>query len=100
MVSPAIHDGTPNTLLESMASGVLPVVGDLDSIREWVRDGENGLLVNPRDPRAVAQGIVRGLKDRKLRLAAAKMNSELIAERADYETNMVLAENFYQQLVD
>src|SRR5574340_620393 len=42
MVSPSVHDGTPNTLLEGMACGCLPVAGDLESIRGWVKDGENG----------------------------------------------------------
>ena len=35
-----MHDGTPNTLLEGMACGCLPVAGDLDSIREWLKPGQ------------------------------------------------------------
>ena len=35
-VSPSTHDGTPNTLLEAMACGCLPVAGDLESLREWI----------------------------------------------------------------
>ena len=50
MVSPSVHDGTPNSLLEGMACGCLPVAGDLESIREWIKDGENGLLVDATDP--------------------------------------------------
>lgn len=29
VVSPSIHDGTPNSLLEAMACGCFPVAGDL-----------------------------------------------------------------------
>ena len=57
-VSVSSHDGTPNTLLEAMACGCLPVCGDIESIREWIISGENGLLVDPQDPQAVANAII------------------------------------------
>lgn len=99
MVSPSIHDGTPNTLLEAMACGLLPVAGDLDSIREWITPGENGLLVNPNDAKALAAAILRGLSDADLRSKAAAHNATLIAERADYHSGMRRAEAFYQAVL-
>ncbi len=60
-VSISSHDGTPNTLLEAMAAGCLPICGDLPSIREWITPGENGLLVDPQDPKALAEAILLGL---------------------------------------
>lgn len=98
MVSPSTHDGTPNTLLEAMACGLLPVAGDLDSIREWITPGENGLLVNPNNANALAAAILRGLGDAQLRSKAAAHNATLIAEQADYSTGMRRAEAFYQAI--
>ena len=46
-VSPSVHDGTPNTLLEAMACGCIPVAGDIESLREWITPGLNGLLFDP-----------------------------------------------------
>ncbi|MCW5875196.1 MAG: glycosyltransferase [Anaerolineales bacterium] len=99
MVSPSTHDGTPNTLLEAMACGLLPVAGDLDSIREWITPGENGLLVDPNDAGALAAAILRGLGDAALRSKAASHNATLIAERADYYSGMRRAEAFYQAIL-
>lgn len=99
MVSPSTHDGTPNTLLEAMACGLLPVAGDLDSIREWIAPGENGLLVNPNDANALAAAILQGLHDSALRAQAAAHNANLIAERADYHSGMRRAESFYQAIL-
>lgn len=98
VVSPSTHDGTPNTLLEAMACGCLPVAGDLESIREWIRPGENGLLIDPADPHALAGAIVRGLNDAALRAQAASKNAALIAERAEYGRNMARAAQFYEKL--
>jgi glycosyltransferase involved in cell wall biosynthesis len=98
MVSPSVHDGTPNSLLEAMACGVFPVCGNLESIREWITDGENGLLVDPASPRALADATLRALDDAQLRAAAAKVNARLVTERADYSQNMQRIETFYQAL--
>lgn len=98
-VSPSEHDGTPNTLLEAMACGCFPVAGDIESLREWISDGENGLLVDPGDPAALAGAILRALGDAGLRRQAAEINTRLVAERADYRRVMAQAEGFYRSLV-
>lgn len=98
MVSPSTHDGTPNSLLEAMACGLLPICGDLESIREWIRDGENGLRVNPTDADALAAAILMALENVGLRESAAKINGQVVAERADHGANMKRAEEFYSEL--
>jgi len=99
LVSPSVHDGTPNTLLEGMASGCFPVAGDLESIREWITDGENGLLTDPTDPRKLAESIVRGLKNKNLRDQAAGLNAKRIAEEAEFNACMSQASVFYQRVI-
>ena len=46
-----------------MAAGRPLVVSDLPSIREFLRDGENALLVPPGDPEALSGAIARVLGD-------------------------------------
>ncbi len=99
VVSPSVHDGTPNTLLEAMACGCFPVVGDLESLREWITPGENGLLVNPNEPQELAAAILRGLTDSLLREEARRLNVKIIAERAEYRTVMEKVTGFYETLV-
>jgi glycosyltransferase involved in cell wall biosynthesis len=99
VVSPTTHDGTPNTLLEAMACGSFPVVGDIESLREWITPGVNGLLTTPDDPHALAGAIVQALENPALRASAAAYNQRLVAERAEYEQGMRRAEKFYQELV-
>lgn len=98
VVSPTAHDGTPNTLLEALACGCFPVAGDLESIREWITSGKNGLLVDAGDPSALAAAILRGLNDSALRRQAAEQNAVLIAERAEYTRNMARAAAFYEKI--
>jgi hypothetical protein len=99
VVSPSIHDGTPNSLLEGMACGCFPIAGDLESIREWITHGKNGLLVNPNDPQAIADGILLGLEREDLRRDAAGLNAKLISARAEFKTNMKRVVEFYQSIL-
>lgn len=98
-VSPSLHDGTPNTLLETMACGCFPVAGDLDSVREWITDGVNGLLCDATDPDSLARAVIRALDDEKLREGAREINLRLIAERAEYDNVMRRAEEFYRNVI-
>ena len=98
-VSPAVFDGTPNTLLEAMACGALPVAGDIASVREWVEPGVNGLLFDPADPRALADAVVRALGDAELRARAAERNAALVRARADYADGMRRAEALYAEAI-
>jgi glycosyltransferase involved in cell wall biosynthesis len=98
VVSPAIHDGTPNSLLEGIACGCFPIAGDLESIREWITHGQNGLLVNPNDPQSIADGILLAIQREDLRLEAAGLNANMISTRADYTRNMKLIGEFYKSI--
>jgi hypothetical protein len=100
VVSPAIHDGTPNSVLESMALGCLPVVGDIESLREWIVNGENGLLVDPNSPSSIASGILRALEDDELFSRAQKINSEMIQAKADRAKIMPEVHTFYVKVAD
>lgn len=99
MVSPSTHDGTPNSLLEAMACGVFPIAGDLESIREWITPGKNGLLVDPANANALAAAILQAFSESNLRAQAAQINQAIIAERADYKMGMAKAEAFYEQVL-
>ena len=98
IVSPSEHDGTPNTFLEAISSGCFPVVGDIESLREWVADGENGFLVDPDAPKSLARATSRALKETNLRQAAGMINQNLIAERADRGNVAISAARFYEEV--
>ena len=77
------RDGIPNVMVEAMAAG-LPVVSTaVSGIPELVRDGENGLLVPPEDPGALASALLRLATDVPLRDRLAAAGRETVAERFD-----------------
>jgi glycosyltransferase involved in cell wall biosynthesis len=53
------HDGVPSVILDAMARGLMVIGTRVGGIPEAIRDGENGFLVPPNDPEALADCIER-----------------------------------------
>lgn len=95
-ISLTTHDGTPNTLLEAMACGSFPIAGDIESLREWITPGVNGLLVETGKPQALSQAIIFALENPQLRKSAALENWKLINSRAEVNAVQRSVTEFYQ----
>lgn len=54
---PSIREGLPTVLIEAAAAGRPIVASDVPGCREVVNHGENGLLVPPDDPNALAEAL-------------------------------------------
>jgi teichuronic acid biosynthesis glycosyltransferase TuaC len=54
---PSLNEGTPNVVVEALASGVPVVASRVGGIPDLVRDGENGMLVPPTDVHALANAL-------------------------------------------
>ena len=91
------QDGTPNSLLETMAAGAIPVCSDLPSIREWIEHGRNGFLATHSDPHAVAGALWRALTLPDAGYKAMMLaNKRTIAARAERGNVGKCARQYYE----
>jgi len=98
-VSVSEHDGTPNSLLEAMACGCFPIAGDIESLREWITPGVNGLLVEPKRPQSLAEAVLLALENPALRSRAAELNLDMIRRRAEISLVRTQVEIFYRRFM-
>lgn len=56
---PSVSEGISNAALEAMSCGLPVVASDCGGMNEAIEDGRSGLLVPPRDPRAIADAVER-----------------------------------------
>lgn len=84
---PSYREGMPKSLLEACATGRAIVTTDTPGCRDVVRDGENGILVEPRNVEALANGLGRLLGDCELR----RRMGEAGRRRAEEEFDVRLA---------
>jgi len=80
-INPSLVDNMPNSLLEALASGVPIVSTDVGGVPHMVCDGVTALLVPPREPEALADGVLRLLEDPELR---AQLRSAGLRDVEDY----------------
>jgi len=99
MLAPSLVDGTPNTLFEAMATGALPIVSPLETIRPLVHDGENVLFARNLYPEEIARALHRAMVDDALVDAAARRNLELVRRLADRGEIRKRVLAFYEGLV-
>lgn len=97
-VSTSRSDSTSVSLLEAMASGAIPVITDLPANREWITDGENGLIVKERTPRALAAAILQALESPDFAASAREINYLVVSERGLWRENMKRVEEAFLAL--
>jgi glycosyltransferase involved in cell wall biosynthesis len=61
------YEGTPNVLLEAMACGLPIVATRVGGVPEVIREGENGLMVEPDDEASLYAALVSLTNDSRLR---------------------------------
>ena len=82
---PSLFEGLCLAVIEAQAAGVAVVATPVGGIVENVVDGETGLLVPPRDPRALAEAIVRLLDDPSLARSLAERARPRVLQRYSQE---------------
>jgi glycosyltransferase involved in cell wall biosynthesis len=92
LVLPSRSEGMGRVLVEAFCRGRPAVASRVGGIVDLVRDGENGLLVPPRDPQALAEALARVLSDRalaeRLGAAARKSADDWVATPDDYAARL------------
>ena len=80
----SVWEGMSNGLLEAMAAGRPVVATRVGGNPEVVVDGESGLLVPPRDPQAMADAVLRLLREPEL----ARRMGEAASRRVETEFSL------------
>jgi glycosyltransferase involved in cell wall biosynthesis len=96
MVSIKTNDSMPNCMIEAMACGVPVIMSNTPQNREWVVDGTNGFLCQPRDPVECAAKILQVLRDCG---DLAQRFSSINLSRVANEANSAVSSEKIKQLV-
>jgi glycosyltransferase involved in cell wall biosynthesis len=97
-INTANIDNTPVSVIEAMASGLCVVSTDVGGIRYLIKDGENGLLVPPDDPQAMAAAVERLLIDPQLASRLSRGGRRQASE-FDWETVLPRWERIFGQVL-
>jgi glycosyltransferase involved in cell wall biosynthesis len=92
------REGLGMALIEAMEAG-LPVIGtDIGGIPEVINNGENGFLVPPGKPEALAHAMMSFAKDKELRIRMGRRSRQLYEEMFTLSNMIRQIETLYDRL--
>ena len=86
-VFPSYREGFPNTVLEAGAMALPSIVTDINGSREIIVQGENGVIIPPRDPKLLYHAMLDMIRNKSERERMVNNTREMIASR--YEQGYV-----------
>ena len=66
IVFPSLLEGFGLPIIESMACRKPVIASDIEASRELITNGNNGVLVSPKNEKAIAEAIIKVFEDKKL----------------------------------
>jgi glycosyltransferase involved in cell wall biosynthesis len=81
LIHPSYLDNSPNSVAEAMASGLPIIASNVGGIPSMIENGVTGLLVEPRNPRQLAEAIIALLQNEAERKRLARRAKEVACER-------------------
>jgi glycosyltransferase involved in cell wall biosynthesis len=97
-VSASLWEGLPTAILESMAAGTPVFATDIPGTNEIIRHGEDGWLIPPGNPTALAEAILHLLTNPHLRAELAKKGLQRV-KAFDMDKIVQQHEMLYRKLV-
>jgi glycosyltransferase involved in cell wall biosynthesis len=93
------REGIPRSLLEAASCGRAIITTDMPGCREIVVHGFNGLLVPPRDARAIADAITQLVFDPSMRQRMGAMGRQLVEKEFSERYAVAQTVAVYRKLV-
>jgi glycosyltransferase involved in cell wall biosynthesis len=98
-LSSSTAEGFPNAVLEYLAAGLPTIATAVGGSLELIANGVTGLLVSPRDERALSAAILRLLEDPQLAKSLAVAGRQH-AEGFSFECLLATTTELYSELLD
>ena len=99
-ISMPTTEGVSASLFEAMACGNFPIVSDLPGNRSWIKQKEDGVLVESQNIEKLADGIIWAIQNSEIRQTAVLENRKFIEKNANYAKNMQKIADKYHELIN
>ena len=98
-VLPSKAEGLPNAVLEYLAAGLPTVASRVGGNAEIVQDCKTGLLVPPEDPPALAEALLRLLRDPGFAANLGNNGREYVTSQFSFRRMIENTDQLYTELL-
>lgn len=96
---PSLMEGLGLAIIEAQAMGLPVVASDVGGVYTLIKDGVSGFLVQPEDPKALAEAILRLLENEKLAKGLGLRAREQVRQKFNLEQMVDGIEQVYQDIL-
>lgn len=100
LVFPSYREGFPNVVIEAGAMGLPSIVTDINGSREIIIDGQNGIIIPPRDQDALYKAMKRFVEHPDEVKELAVQTRQLIASRYEQGYVRQCLYDFYHEILN
>lgn len=100
LVFPSYREGFPNVVIEAGAMGLPSIVTDINGSREIIIEGQNGIIIPPRDEEALYQAMKSFVENPSLVADLAANARPLIASRYEQGYVRQCLYDFYHEILN
>lgn len=100
LVFPSYREGFPNVVIEAGAMGLPSIVTDINGSREIIIDGQNGVIIPPRDEEALYQAMCQFVEHPEMVQALAANARPMIASRYEQGYVRQCLYDFYHEILN
>lgn len=100
LVFPSYREGFPNVVIEAGAMGLPSIVTDINGSREIIIDGQNGIIIPPRDEQALYQAMKHFVENPDEIRSMAANARPLIASRYEQGYVRQCLYDFYHEILN
>ena len=99
-VFPSYREGFPNTVIEAGAMGLPSIVTDINGSREIIVQGENGVIVPPKDADALYKAMLDMIRNKPARERMVANARKMIASRFEQGFVRKCLLDFYDEILE
>ena len=93
------REGFPNVVIEAGAMGLPQIVTDINGANEIVIEGENGIIIPPRDEDALYKAMKRFIDNPEEVHQLATKSRQLIADRFEQSYVRGCLKEYYRRIL-
>ncbi len=93
-------EATTKAVIEAMALGTTPVITDIAGNKGLLINNESGIVVPPKNPKAIAGAILKLYHDRVLCKTLGENAKKQIAENFNIKTTIIKTKKMYESLLN
>lgn len=99
-VFPSYREGFPNVVIEAGAMGLPSIVTDINGSREIIIDGDNGIIIPPRQTETLRQAMEIFLTDKDMVQKLSRNARPLIASRYEQSYVRRCLKEYYREILN